>query len=409
MSPISSFDNRTLFSCLMLLAMVFGITFLAIRRAQPNLRGVGSVACCFLLSIPGIFLLLARPTLPAIASVVIANGLLLLSLILVYRGIVRFLGSPRSLHPVCAMAVLAMAVVFYFSQVQEHIVPRLVALSFTIAAIRLLVAWELFLYADGRITMRLFGVSMAFFAVLSFVWGILSLLRNTPDDYLQRGTVLTFFLTSMIFSTCFTGLFFLSLCHDRILALARAESEFDLLSGTLNRRGIEHRLGVELERSGQLLSAALIDIDYFKTINDSAGHAAGDTALRNVVTAISAQLRPYDHLGRYGGDEFLLVLPQTSYADALIVAEHASQAVRSFFASGEGPSLTISIGLSEAIPGEQSDALLARADRALYEAKHAGRNCTRAVLYQLEGPTGDSPKPLTDMLLPSAKPGLIQP
>jgi diguanylate cyclase (GGDEF)-like protein len=412
MSLISSFDNRTLLSCQMLLAVVFGITFLIIRRANRELRGAGSVASCFLLSIPGIFLLLARPTLPSIASVVIANSLLLISLILVYRGVLRFLGSLRSLAPIYVGTLFTVILVFYFSQIREHIAPRIIALSFTIATIRLLLARELFLHAAGRLTARLFGFSMAFFAFLSFGWGILSLLHGPPADYLQRGVVLTYFLAFSILSTCFTGLFFLSLCHDQILALARAESEIDLLSGTLNRRGIEQRLAIELkrvERSGQMLSAALIDIDYFKAINDNSGHAAGDTALREVVTAISAQLRAYDYLGRYGGDEFLLVLPQTSNADALIVAERVSQAVRSFFASKKGPSITISIGLSAAIPGEQSVSLLGRADQALYEAKHAGRDCTRAVLHRLDIATDESPTPLIDILVPVVKPGLIQP
>jgi diguanylate cyclase (GGDEF)-like protein len=411
MTLISSFDNRTLLSCQILLAIVFGTTFLGLRRSQQSLRGVGSVACGFLLGIPGVYLFTARGTISPFASVVIANLLLLLTLILLYRGILRFLGSSRSLRPVWVASFVAMAIVFYFSQVQENIVPRLIAISLIIALVRFLIAKELFAHAAGRGTMRAFAFSMAGFALLCFVWGIITLIHGASEDYMQRGIVLTFILAFSILSTCFTGLFFLLLCHERVLTLVRAESEIDPLSGTLNRRGIEHRLAIELnraERSGQPLSTAIIDIDYFKTINDSAGHAAGDTALREVVTAISAQLRAYDYLGRYGGDEFLLILPQTSSIDALLVAERIGQAVRSFFSSEKSPSLTISIGLSTAIPGEESNPLLARADQALYEAKNAGRNCARVVLYQADSLTEDGPHPLIDILLPTAEPGLIQ-
>jgi diguanylate cyclase (GGDEF)-like protein len=184
------------------------------------------------------------------------------------------------------------------------------------------------------------------------------------------------------------------LCSD-LLTLVKDESERDLLCGVLNRRGIEQKLDAELKRAGRIgqnLTVALIDIDHFKAINDHAGHAAGDTALRDVVSAISGHLRPQDFLGRFGGDEFLLILPHTTSSEAFTISSRIEQSVRELSIPGDVMPLTISIGLTQATSGEVAGPLLARADKALYKAKNAGRNCCRVLLHETE--LEDSQKPV---------------
>jgi diguanylate cyclase (GGDEF)-like protein len=173
------------------------------------------------------------------------------------------------------------------------------------------------------------------------------------------------------------------LCGE-LVALVQVQTQLDPLSGCLNRRGIEQGLMAELKhvaRTGQPLSIALIDVDAFKAINDTRGHAAGDEVLRGVAATASARLRTRDHFGRYGGDEFLLVLPQTSGENALNVAGRIHWAIKEFFADGDSH-VTLSIGLTEALPGESIGPVMERADKALYEAKRAGRNCTRLTHYE---------------------------
>jgi diguanylate cyclase (GGDEF)-like protein len=167
---------------------------------------------------------------------------------------------------------------------------------------------------------------------------------------------------------------------------------YDHVSGALNRRGIDQRLALEIvraERNGYQLAVALIDIDHFKQINDTAGHAAGDAALKQVVEVISSRLRSYDFFGRYGGDEFLLVFPQTSCEDALRIAERIEHAVRGLTVSRFGLPITLSIGLTFAAPCETALSMLARADMALYNAKRAGRNCTRVLLASIDEDSSD--------------------
>jgi len=411
MSLFPSFDNRTLLLCEVLLAAAFAIVFLTIRRTYPDLRGVGSIASGFLLGIPGLVLYLSQGEINSAFSVVLANSLIFVSFLLFCGGVLGLLGSKRSLLPLWISSLFSIGLIAFFSQLHDAIVLRLIVISFNVALVRSFMALELFRLAKGQNVVRLFASCMAFFAFVSLGWGLFALIHGAPHDLMQSNHVQTFTLVVTIFSSCITGLCSLSICHDQALSLVRAESQLDPLSGTLNRRGIECKLDIELkriERGGQPLSIALIDIDYFKTINDTEGHAAGDTALREVAAAISAKLRAYDVFGRFGGDEFLLVLPQTSCAGATIVAERIGDAVRSFSSVRNGPALTISIGVSEAIPGDYSTSLLARDDKALYQAKNAGRNCTRVILHNTENPIDSASEPLINALLQSTQPDLIE-
>jgi diguanylate cyclase (GGDEF)-like protein len=186
---------------------------------------------------------------------------------------------------------------------------------------------------------------------------------------------------------CVTGLFIVTISSNELIARSRDESLKDSLSGAFNRRGIEAKLAAELkhiQRGKQKLSVALIDVDYFKSINDIQGHAAGDAALRDVAETISTHLRGRDYLGRYGGDEFLLILPQTPCNVALTVTERLNQAVTTATRSNGGMPLTLSIGLTEAVMDDDAVTLIARADKALYQAKSDGRNCRRVVTADAE-------------------------
>ena len=172
---------------------------------------------------------------------------------------------------------------------------------------------------------------------------------GVPPNPAQRAFLQTISILLSVSFAFLIGLSFLLMLCSELLTLVKDESERDLLCGVLNRRGIEQKLDVALKRTGrgQNLSIALIDIDHFKAINDYAGHAAGDTALRDVVAAISRRLHPHDLLGRFGGDEFLLILPHTSSPEALAICSRIEQSVRELSIPGGGLPLTISIGLTQ--------------------------------------------------------------
>lgn len=156
----------------------------------------------------------------------------------------------------------------------------------------------------------------------------------------------------------------------------------DALTNLNNRRQFETRLSQEIsitKRQNNPLCAMMIDIDFFKKVNDTYGHAAGDEVLRSVAGIIKQELRESDIPSRYGGEEFAVLLPYTSIEDAKVVGERLRKAVEkaSIPIEEQNISVTISMGLAEFNREETGEQLFERADKALYEAKTNGRNQVR--------------------------------
>lgn len=156
----------------------------------------------------------------------------------------------------------------------------------------------------------------------------------------------------------------------------------DSLTGFHNRRWLDQTLPRIVQRhlqASEPLCLAIMDIDYFKRVNDTSGHAAGDAVLVQVGDLVRGNLRPTDFAARIGGEEFALVFPQTALAGGISAAERIREAIAATTFEYEGrplPPMTVSLGLVELEPAAGSAHLLARADDALYAAKRSGRNRT---------------------------------
>lgn len=163
----------------------------------------------------------------------------------------------------------------------------------------------------------------------------------------------------------------------------------DDLTQVYNRRHLMQLLNRQknlTDRGDHPFAVCLLDLDLFKRINDTYGHQAGDTVLVTVTEQLGRHMRSIDFLGRYGGEEFLLVLVDTDLQGALEVAERVRKLVGQLkFPGLDGVHATVSAGIAEYQPGETIDELLERADRALYQAKKAGRNCVHAITYTATG------------------------
>ena len=169
--------------------------------------------------------------------------------------------------------------------------------------------------------------------------------------------------------------------NRRLMALATT----DPLTRVLNRRALADRLAIEMDRSRRYaseLAILLIDLDFFKRINDTAGHLVGDEVLRQLAACIQEAVRTVDIVARYGGEEFVVILPETSPNGAMTFADRLRMGIETReFAVGEGViRLTVSIGVSTfpAANVASADDLFARADAAMYRAKQDGRNQVRS-------------------------------
>ena len=168
------------------------------------------------------------------------------------------------------------------------------------------------------------------------------------------------------------------LVHTQTQQATRLERDAntDILTGLPNRRFLQAQLGGEFERAeryGRTFSVALLDLDHFKRVNDTFGHAVGDKVLQEVARLLTGQARNLDTTGRWGGEEFLLLLPELPLGTAFEVAERFRQLVAEHPFS-HGHPLTVSLGVAEYRADEGLDGLLNRADTALYDAKTQGRN-----------------------------------
>ncbi|QCO17007.1 diguanylate cyclase (plasmid) [Azospirillum brasilense] len=197
--------------------------------------------------------------------------------------------------------------------------------------------------------------------------------ENGADEFLRKPLDLTWLRARL-------------LAASRVVDMQRQLERLattDSLTGALNRGRFMARAADEVaraRRSGQPLSAIMLDIDHFKKVNDTYGHATGDEAIRTVVRVCRSMVRGADVLGRLGGEEFAILLPETPPQGAALLAERLRRALAETdvrIANGAGSSLsfTVSIGVSALRPAESSvAAVLARADEALYRAKNGGRN-----------------------------------
>ncbi|WP_347169993.1 diguanylate cyclase [Pseudomonas salmasensis] len=167
------------------------------------------------------------------------------------------------------------------------------------------------------------------------------------------------------------------------LEVQRQKALIDPLTGLPNRAAWSERLDYEVNawhQRGNSLSLAMLDLDHFKRINDGYGHLAGDKVLKIIANVLSKRLRPTDFIARFGGEEFVLLMPDSALADALAVGEVLREAIAAcpFHFKGERVTITVSMGVAQFQPGERSDLALKRADEALYRAKAAGRNQVQA-------------------------------
>ena len=221
------------------------------------------------------------------------------------------------------------------------------------------------------------GIVLAGFALCLTTYSLYhpSLIEVTP---LQ----LVFWNSGNVLVNCFAmgyGVYYFSFLVDTAEEKLRYQAEHDILTGILNRNAIVKVLVSNIARAQNYSIAAIMgDIDYFKKINDTYGHLVGDEVLINVSQILSSSLREGDAVGRFGGEEFIMVLPGCNMSVAVRVAERVRALIAASSISTETGEIHVTMSFGVAVMqegrGEDGEELLKRADEALYRAKNNGRN-----------------------------------
>jgi len=288
-----------------------------------------------------------------------------------------FFGFERWQRVLVPVAALALAIVVAAGSAGASVAYLTAMVTGVVALFAAAMAWVL-LRPRRRVSLlqRIIGVIDALFALSVALWAASILASGAPlgMQAAQEATYLSGYLLMIV-----NGFGFLLLCKQKDDAEMARMASTDCLTGLANRHAFLERAGQLRQaalRQCQPLALAMMDIDHFKQINDRFGHASGDEALVVFASTARAVLRGHEAVGRLGGEEFALVLPNTDLQGAVQAAERLRVAVRAATVITSGPpyTMTVSIGVVVLDPNEELGAALARADRALYAAKRGGRD-----------------------------------
>ena len=332
----------------------------------------------------GLSLILQRGVWPPLLTLVVANLGIMFGVVLMRRGMQIFLRIPRTDREHAFLLGLDAILLLTFVVLSEaHSKIAVIGASVPIAWSLLRASYESHraLRREGAVAtarvvatpLALLGLLFAVRAVAGvFVPDVAARPLHEPNAF-NGVVVLAFMLVGLMIN-----LVLALMVVGRLVTRLQQLSEHDALTGLLNRRALTPLLQREvgrLRRYGETYALLMIDVDHFKNINDSHGHAAGDAALVKLAAVLREAAREVDHIVRLGGEEFCIVLPHSELDGAMHLACRVHAAVRDADWREFDRSVTVSVGVAVAqSPEESPQAVLARADHALYRAKNAGRD-----------------------------------
>jgi diguanylate cyclase (GGDEF)-like protein len=365
--------------------LVLGIGWIIGSRLMPSTR-VAALhwAGCALLTALSLTLYVVGAQYDSAGLRLAGNTCVTLTLIALQRGVWHFYGARLRWGWHATVLVLALGA-SWFGMADDHRSWRMAVLSALLSGLCLSTAWDLQALAGGA-RQRRFGLAVAAPLALG---GVVFALRAGRALLMPPGAVqevsadtLGNFIAAFVYVviTLTFQLSLLALVFSRLVAELQRTSRRDALTGVMNRRALDEALEDEEHRAQRLdapFAVLMIDADHFKGINDRFGHAAGDRALQHLAALMGAQMRDIDRLGRYGGEEFLALLPGTGLEAARAAGERVRERVQAVPLMWQEAPLPLTVSVGIAAWRGKDDALavlLARADAALYAAKRAGRN-----------------------------------
>ncbi len=375
-SPVAFIDPRTIVLLTGIMGGLMSIVLYFLRRNYPpSVKGLGDWSLATALLFFGGIAAASRGKAPDVVSITAANYLIFTGVYFQFVGSQRFFGLTPRIAPSLALITALTLLSGWYTVIDPNYRPRLMISVLIMATLFSAHAHLIYTRGTSSFAHRFaFGILVCAVAsqVMRFVTAWIyplgtGILDNTPQNLMY---VVAYPFVMLLFAISLV-----LMATDRVRAEFEHLATHDSLTNALTRRHLAEVCQQELERCnrhGRVMSALLIDVDHFKSINDSRGHQAGDRVLVQFVAAVHTLLRRADVMGRLGGEEFVVLLPETSLEVARVVAERIRATVSTL---NEPASFTVSIGVTTNIPGSDTvDALLARADAAMYRAKELGRD-----------------------------------
>ena len=381
--PAIALDISTL--VLLTIAIAFGLGFLSLVLSclQPGMRGARLWSAAMLAFGAGYTLLHLHSSTQAAAQLYAGGAAILVSVLLMHRSLNRICGSDEQLN-VFGLSILGIAGVgwLYFTVAQPSEFGRMGTVWPLASVVAVRAAWDLRAHIGGNrfaapavaIVLLSCAVAAATVLDLSMRWPITG--SELASEFGSPVVVVGWALTLAFLTVCVLWLEF-----SQLYATMESAGMVDVVTGLSNRPAIIAEIEVEHSRSHRTKAAfsiAIFGVDHFEQVTDTHGQYAGDAVLKWVAEVIRRNIRPYDKIGRYGGEEFLLMMPHATEKEALIIAERARQAIQKLACVVEGRQLgvTVSIGVAVGERGADLESVLFAADAAIFNARDKGRNCT---------------------------------
>lgn len=348
---------------------------------NSKFKGIKQTAYAFILSGSAFLLIGLRSYIPDILSIVLSNTLLVLSFFLIHLGFVYFYQfDSRVVKQFHAVLILSMTLFScFFTYIDNSVNARIIVISFIVAMQSFYIMRTLL--SIRNIANLTLALAYSLFAVFFIFRGLATLFQSPLADFMKGGllhaiSVIIFEL--LVFATTFG---FVWIVSHRVQSALSEQASHDPLTKVLNRRALEEVVNTESSKSlcnDLPMSVIMLDIDHFKCINDSYGHGRGDCVLIKVAEILMSNTRQYDSVSRIGGEEFIILLPNTLIENAKKIAENLRLKISENDYSldvDDVIKVTASFGVTECnFKNDKWSKILERVDSGLYQAKSAGRN-----------------------------------
>ncbi len=395
----------TLWTVFVINFLALGLIWAYVARSYPKLEAARFWTASALTAALGAVVAVVSRDFGWTVPLLCGGGIILLAICLAGMGVRRFYDRPVSWRSTALITGTSLAALLGFTFVHDSMTMRVVVYSFGQSVPLVLMIRLLLPSKDGRADpgARLAGI-VAVLILVMFAVRAIGQLAGVDFVFTHSGPALPVTVLLLMFLSMSINFGFLLMAVDRLRSEVADLALLDDLTGVGNRRHLLQRLTEECarsERSGKPFTLLVIDLDGFKLINDTHGHAAGDACLQHFTLMAQTRLRPGDMLARTGGDEFCIVLPASTLREGAMIARRILDVCRADAAACVGDEIPISLSIGVAQwsreMGPYPDRLMAAADHALYAAKKDGKNRQAVYDPSPSPPLAPAPEPQPEL------------